>query len=52
MGVGWRVRTAAHAEHSGYRRLRAGPDWVKPGLDVLLAGLMARQDGDFSRPQL
>ena len=31
----------------GYRRLRAGPDWVKPGLDVLLAGLMARQDGDI-----
>ncbi len=30
----------------GYQRLRAGPDWVKPGLDLLLAGRVARQDAD------
>ena len=26
----------------GYRRLRAGPDWVKPWLDLALVGVLAR----------
>ncbi len=33
----------------GYRRMRAGPDWVKPWLDVALVGVLARlmRDADL-----